>query len=153
MRSKHKWWRNGRGGRWTCRIIWYGEGQDCHENVRLKCECEYGVMNLFPNTLSLAGIFWATFRKLVEAGDMDALWQWMQSGYKEVVDTGIREISDTYFKDYGDGQTFISGLPIPKDADGVCRKIRFIRCDFHAGCAVPYEDCEFVECHGLPKAD
>lgn len=64
----------------------------------------------------------------------------------------LREVRNCYFKDFGDGQTFISGLPIPVEPDGVCRGIRFINCDFHAGCDVPYSvrETEFVNCHGRP---
>jgi len=58
----------------------------------------------------------------------------------------MRTIENTYFKDYGDGHTFMSGRSIPKDADGVCRNIHFIACDFHPGCKVPFENCEFTRC-------
>lgn len=64
----------------------------------------------------------------------------------------MREIKNCYFKDFNDGAgPYISGLTIPKDADGVCRGYRFIDCDFHAGCSVPYENCEFVGCSGTPN--
>lgn len=63
----------------------------------------------------------------------------------------MTEIRACYFKDFGDGKTYISGLAIPKDADGVCRNIRFVSCDFHVGCSVPYENCELVSCNGTPN--
>lgn len=63
----------------------------------------------------------------------------------------MREIKNCYFKDFGDHQAYMSGLSIPVDADGVCRNIKFINCDFHVGCQVPYENCEFVDCDGTPN--
>jgi hypothetical protein len=63
----------------------------------------------------------------------------------------MRTVSDSYFKDYGDGRTYMSGLPIPKDSDGVCRNIRFVRCTFHPGCSIPYENCELVDCDRTPN--
>jgi hypothetical protein len=43
----------------------------------------------------------------------------------------------------------MSGCSIPKDADGVCRNIRFVKCDFHPCCAdIKFEGCEFVDCDG-----
>jgi hypothetical protein len=57
-------------------------------------------------------------------------------------------MSASYFRDQGDGRTYMSGLPIPKDADGVCRNIRFVNRDFDCGCSIPQEDCEFVDCDG-----
>lgn len=63
----------------------------------------------------------------------------------------MREIKNTYFKDFGDHVGYMSGCPIPVDNDGVCRNIRFWRCTFHAGCRVPYENCDFVDCDGTPN--
>lgn len=62
----------------------------------------------------------------------------------------MRTVKDCYFKDYGDGYTFISGLPIPTDEDGVCRDILFVNCDFHPGCNIPHERCSFERCDGRP---
>jgi hypothetical protein len=61
------------------------------------------------------------------------------------------EVHDTYFKDFGDKVNYISGRPIPKHTDGVCREYRFINCIFHPGCCIPYEDCELVNCTGTPN--
>lgn len=63
----------------------------------------------------------------------------------------MKEIRDTYFKDFGDSVSYISGLPIPKGDDGVCRGIRFINCEFHPGCKVKFADCEFHDCYGIPQ--
>ena len=67
----------------------------------------------------------------------------------------MREIRDTYFKDFNDGVGYISGLPVPKGEDGICRGIRFIDCSFHAGMrsagAVKFVDCEFINCERAPK--
>lgn len=63
----------------------------------------------------------------------------------------MREIKNTYFKDFGNHATYMSGRSIPVESDGVCRDIRFVNCDFHAGCSVPYQRCEFVDCSGTPN--
>ncbi|KKL88500.1 hypothetical protein LCGC14_1924120 [marine sediment metagenome] len=62
-------------------------------------------------------------------------------------------LSDRYYKDRPLGQTLISGLALPKDADGVVRGKQFLNCTFHPNCQdVTFEDCTFKECHG-PTSD
>jgi hypothetical protein len=54
-----------------------------------------------------------------------------------------------YFKDAGTRPwvTLLSGLPLPLDADGICRHRTFIRCEFHPVCdAVKFENCTFIDC-------
>jgi hypothetical protein len=51
------------------------------------------------------------------------------------------DIKGRYFKDYGDGETFISGLDLPKDESGVTCNVNFIDCSFHAGTVGKFEDC------------
>jgi hypothetical protein len=43
-------------------------------------------------------------------------------------------------------------LLIPKDRDGVCRGIIFIRCSFDPSCKVKHEGCEFLWCSGRPDS-
>ena len=44
----------------------------------------------------------------------------------------------------------ISGLPLPKDEDGVVRNIEFVECTFHPNCSeVKFEGCTFVRCRGM----
>ena len=58
-----------------------------------------------------------------------------------------RDVKDTYFKDAGDGRSFMSGLRLPRDSDGVVRNIRFIDCTFHPSCkSASFENCEFQDC-------
>jgi hypothetical protein len=53
-----------------------------------------------------------------------------------------------YFKDQDPKWPLISGVPLPKDADGVVRAKHFIGCTFHPNCSsVPFENCAFTECH------
>ncbi len=68
MRSRHKEWQDGRGGKWTCRIIWYEEGDG--ENIRLHLETPDGIQYLYPKTVDEAQGIWDKFKvdhpKLVE---------------------------------------------------------------------------------------
>lgn len=60
MRSKYKMWRNGRGGCWSCRIIWY-QGEDPND-IRLELmDCEREVQ-VFPKTREEADHIWFQFR-------------------------------------------------------------------------------------------
>lgn len=77
MRSRLKLWRNGRGGKWTCRIIWFGEGDECQNNIRLACETPTGVRQIYPRSEKEANEVWAEFRRLVEVGDLDQVWLWL----------------------------------------------------------------------------
>lgn len=62
----------------------------------------------------------------------------------------LREIINHYFKDDGAHTRYMSGLPLPVDADEVVRNIRFIDCTFHPQCgSVKFEGCEFVNCDGV----
>lgn len=61
----------------------------------------------------------------------------------------LTEVKNHYFKDAGQRPfvPMMSGLPLPLDADGVCRNVRFIRCEFHPCCdAVKFVGCEFYGC-------
>ncbi len=61
MRSRHKEWQNGRGGKWSTRIIWFEEGDG--ENIRLElldCERE---QNLYPKTKDAADQIWFMFKQ------------------------------------------------------------------------------------------
>jgi hypothetical protein len=59
----------------------------------------------------------------------------------------MREYVNYYFKDQDPTKPLISGMPLPKDHDGVVREVRFIDCDFHPNCQdVKFERCEFVRC-------
>lgn len=71
--------------------------------------------------------------------------------FNQKKETPLKETRDIYYKDFGDGASYMSGLAIPKDVDGVCRGYHFIKCDFHAGCTVPYENCKFTNCNGTPN--
>ena len=61
-RSLHKMWRNGPGGRWDCRIRWYGEGKDRDQNIRLNLEDPGGSVNLYPPSKEEADHMWFQFR-------------------------------------------------------------------------------------------
>lgn len=57
------------------------------------------------------------------------------------------EIEGCYFKDRPLNLQLISGLPLPKDADGVVRNKHFIDCTFHPNCQdVKFENCLFTRC-------
>lgn len=58
----------------------------------------------------------------------------------------MEEYKNYYFKDAGDGARFISGLPLPRDPDGVVRNKRFVGCEFHPCCKAKFENCELVDC-------
>lgn len=58
-------------------------------------------------------------------------------------------IENHHFRDEGDGRKFMSGLPLPRDPDGIVRNIRFVDCSFHFCCVTDcYENCDFVGCYG-----
>lgn len=48
---------------------------------------------------------------------------------------------DCYVKDFGDGKTYMSGLPLPRDSDGVTRNVDFVNCDFHPASDGVFENC------------
>jgi hypothetical protein len=55
-----------------------------------------------------------------------------------------------YFKDDGSGDEYMSGLPLPKDEDGVVRNKVFVFCDFHFFCSsekIRFENCLFFDCN------
>lgn len=69
-RVKHKWWRNGKGGAWTARIIWYAEGEpsretgwDLPDNIRLSLEDSERRINYFPQSLEEAHYVWHLFKE------------------------------------------------------------------------------------------
>ena len=50
---------------------------------------------------------------------------------------------DIYFKE----ATYMSGIGVPADPDGVVRNRHFINCDFHIACRnIPFENCIFERC-------
>lgn len=65
----------------------------------------------------------------------------------------MQTIENHYFKDAGDGVTFMSGLPLPRDPDGVVRNIRFVRCEFHPCCRAVFENCVMEDCDGSKPED
>jgi len=57
---------------------------------------------------------------------------------------------DRYYKDQDPDRPLMSGLPLPKDADGVVRNCDFARCSFHPNCRqVRFEHCTFERCDGV----
>lgn len=53
-----------------------------------------------------------------------------------------------YFKDCD--VFLISGLPLPKDSDGVVRHQTFVHCTFHPNCKeVRFEGCRWLDCDGV----
>lgn len=62
-RSRKKMWRNGPGGRWTRRIIWFDDGG---QNIRLQCETPDGVTNLFPECKEEADCYWNDFKEGID---------------------------------------------------------------------------------------
>ena len=64
MRSRRKEWKNGRGGRWSTRIIWFDDhgGSELGGDIRLALEdCERKV-NLFPSSKEVADHIWFMFK-------------------------------------------------------------------------------------------
>jgi hypothetical protein len=62
----------------------------------------------------------------------------------------MRLMKDRYYKNAARDVKLISGLPLPKDEDGVVRNVLFKGCDFHPSCGeVVFEGCEFVDCQGV----
>lgn len=66
-RIKYKQWRNGRGGRWTCRITWYCKRRDDDQrtmyDIRLRMETEEREWNEYPATLQEADRLWDKFKE------------------------------------------------------------------------------------------
>lgn len=58
-------------------------------------------------------------------------------------------MKNCYLKDFGDGRFFISGLPLPRDADGVTRNIDFVDCDLHPASVGVFENC-FINGESIP---
>lgn len=73
MRSRKRVWKNGRGGRWDCRIIWFDDhsGNDLGGDIRLSLETSEGKYNLYPDSKSAAEQIWQAF-KLDPDGVYDA---------------------------------------------------------------------------------
>ena len=62
----------------------------------------------------------------------------------------MKVYKNMYFKDGGKPFVYISGLPLPKDVDGVVRNSHFIECDFHPMCKkVKFIGCKFTRCEGV----
>jgi hypothetical protein len=56
-----------------------------------------------------------------------------------------------YFKDQEEGESLMSGLPLPKDSRGGVCSIIFIECEFHCNCCdVTFVNCCFYHCE-LPS--
>ena len=61
----------------------------------------------------------------------------------------MKEYRNYYFKDTPEGVTFMSGIRLPKNADGIVYGYKFSNCTFHPNCGnVKFENCEFVDCSG-----
>jgi hypothetical protein len=63
----------------------------------------------------------------------------------------LSERRDRYYKDRPAGMNLMSGLPLPKAADGKVHGIQFVRCTFHPNCSperypTMYIDCTFTNC-------
>jgi hypothetical protein len=54
----------------------------------------------------------------------------------------ITVINNWYIKDPGDGRFYISGMAIPRDADGISRNMNFTNCDFHHASHGIFENCQ-----------
>lgn len=54
---------------------------------------------------------------------------------------GYKLINEWYIKDTGDGRMYMSGLPIPRDYDGITRNYNFVNCDFHPASHGKFENC------------
>jgi len=60
-----------------------------------------------------------------------------------------RKYTEYYFKDRPAGEQLMSGLPLPKDSDGIVRGKDFVRCSFHPNCChTVFEYCTFDDCDG-----
>ena len=69
QRSRKRVWKNGRGGRWGCRIIWFDDnpGNDLGGNIRLSLETSEGKYNinfshLYPDSTPAAEQIWQAFK-------------------------------------------------------------------------------------------
>lgn len=95
-RSMLKEWKNGRGGRWTCRIRWYCQQGHAPArtpyNIRLALVNDIGEWNLYPETLEHANKVWSAFKAAHPPGvDYDKQWypgydlneQWVRSKRKD----------------------------------------------------------------------
>ena len=94
MRSMRKMWRNGPGGRWSTRIVWYDDAPTSGpsgKDIRLAMEdCERKI-NHFPGSIEEANWLWFTFRQgSPQDGDkvpfladlMDLLKKWKEKEQK-----------------------------------------------------------------------
>lgn len=55
-----------------------------------------------------------------------------------------KTIVNHYYKDSGHGERYMSGLPLPRDPDGVVRNVNFVGCTFHPCCAAKFENCSIT---------
>ncbi len=61
-RGRHKEWKNGRyQPKWTCRIIWFEEGEG--ENIRLELEDYERKANVYPASKEAADQIWFLFKQ------------------------------------------------------------------------------------------
>ena len=62
---------------------------------------------------------------------------------------GMTELKNRYYKDQSPDHRLISGLPLPKDADGIVRNKHFVDCTFHPNCTLEmFVGCTFTDCDG-----
>ncbi len=69
-RHRHRQWDNRGDARrgfktyvpWTCRITWFGSGENASENIRLKLEDRERSVNLYPKSKETAEHIWFMFR-------------------------------------------------------------------------------------------
>lgn len=66
MRSRHRMWRNGPGGRWNVRLIWYHETPGV--DIRLEINDRGRETNLYPVSEDQANDWWLLAIKLSELG-------------------------------------------------------------------------------------
>ena len=59
-------------------------------------------------------------------------------------------VRNWYIKDYGDHERFVSGCPIPCDADGITDSLDFVDCDFHPASVSNFRNCAI---NGQPIPD
>ena len=62
-RMKLRQWRNGPGGKWTTRILWYADSHDSNENIRLQMEDSERKHNFYPRDKEHAEQVWFMFKQ------------------------------------------------------------------------------------------
>jgi len=76
MRGRLKEWKNGKYPKWTCRIIWYEEGDG--ENIRLQLTDKEQEYNCYPKNSGEADIIWNTFKEMAVPGATSVITNMLQ---------------------------------------------------------------------------